>query len=92
MPNPDRSPYVVTSARREKKQGPHLPQPPEEFKGSGAVTTQIVLRELRGVWVINLEVSDRAQRAAENRYINLQEYEDITLTRRETALVKLRLR
>jgi hypothetical protein len=60
-----------------------------EFKGIGAVTTQIFLRELRGVWVLNPEVSGRAQHAAENQGINLQDHEGETLARLETALVKL---
>jgi endonuclease III len=64
----------------------------QEFKGIGAVTSQIFLRELRGVWDITPKVSSRAQRAAENLDINLQEFEGEALSRLETALVKLSLR
>ncbi len=64
----------------------------QEFKGIGAVTTQIFLRELRGVWHISPEVSSRAKNAAENLDINLHEYEGEKLSRIETALVKLSLR
>ena len=64
----------------------------QEFKGIGAVTTQIFLRELRGVWHISPEVSSRAQNVAENVDINLHEYEGEKLSRIETALVKLSLR
>jgi endonuclease III len=60
-----------------------------EFKGIGAVTTQIFLRELRGVWQINPEVSDKAKSVAENLDTNLQEFEGEKLSRVETALVKL---
>ncbi|RZN37045.1 MAG: hypothetical protein EFT35_07120 [Methanophagales archaeon ANME-1-THS] len=62
------------------------------FKGVGAVTAQIFLRELRGVWQISPEVSTRAQLAAKNLAINLHELEGETLARVETALVKLSLR
>lgn len=61
----------------------------QEFKGVGAVTAQIFLRELRGVWQINPEVSSKAKSVAENLDINLQEYEGEKLSRLETALVKL---
>ena len=64
----------------------------QEFKGIGAVTTQIFLRELRGVWHISPEVSSRAKNVAENVDINLHEYEGEKLSRIETALVKLSLR
>jgi len=64
----------------------------QEFKGIGAVTTQIFLRELRGVWHISPEVSSRAKNAAKNLDINLHEYEGEPLSRIETALVKLSLR
>ncbi len=64
----------------------------QEFKGVGAVTTQIFLRELRGVWRINPEVSGRARTVAEYLDINLDDYEGEQLSRLETALVKLSLR
>jgi len=61
----------------------------QEFKGIGAVTTQIFLRELRGVWQISPEVSDKAESVAENLGINLHEFAGEKLSRVETALVKL---
>ena len=61
----------------------------QEFKGIGAVTTQIFLRELRGVWQISPEISDKAKSVAENLDINLEEFEGEKLSRVETALVKL---
>jgi len=61
----------------------------QEFKGIGAVTTQIFLRELRGVWQISLEVSSKAKSVAENLDMNLHEFEGEQLSRVETALVKL---
>lgn len=64
----------------------------QEFKGIGAVTTQIFLRELRGVWHISPRISSRAQSVAENLDINLHEFEGEKLSRLETALVKLSLR
>lgn len=62
------------------------------FKGVGAVTAQIFLRELRGVWQICLEVSTRAQSTAKNLEINLHELDGEMLARVETALVKLSIR
>jgi len=64
----------------------------QEFKGIGAVTAQIFLRELRGVWQISPEVSSKAKSVAENLDINLQEFEVEKLLRVETALVKLDLK
>ena len=61
----------------------------QEFKGIGAVTAQIFLRELRGVWQISLEVSSKAKSVAESLDINLHEFEGEQLSRVETALVKL---
>lgn len=61
----------------------------QEFKGIGAVTAQIFLRELRGVWQISPVVSSKAKSVAENLDINLQEFEVEALSRVETALVKL---
>jgi len=61
----------------------------QEFKGIGAVTAQIFLRELRGVWQISLEVSSKVKSVAENLDINLHEFEGEQLSRVETALVKL---
>jgi len=64
----------------------------QEFKGIGAVTAQIFLRELRGVWQISPVVSSKAKNVAENLDINLQEFEVEALSRVETALVKLDLK
>jgi endonuclease III len=64
----------------------------QEFKGVGAVTTHIFLRELRGVWKIRPAISSRAQSVAEKLDINLQEFEGELLSRIETALVKLSIR
>ncbi|RCV64532.1 Endonuclease III [Methanophagales archaeon] len=61
----------------------------QEFKGIGAVTAQIFLRELRGVWQISPDVSSKAKSVAENLDINLHEFEGEQLSRVETALVKL---
>jgi len=61
----------------------------QEFKGIGAVTTQIFLRELRGVWQISQGVSSKAKSVAENLDINLQEFAGEKLSRVETALVKV---
>lgn len=61
----------------------------QEFKGIGAVTAQIFLRELRGVWQISLDVSSKAKSVAETLDINLHEFEGEQLSRVETALVKL---
>ncbi|NOR78050.1 MAG: hypothetical protein GQ523_06450 [Methanophagales archaeon] len=64
----------------------------QEFKGIGAVTTQIFLCELRGVWHISLEVSSKAKSVAENLDINPHEFEGEQLSRVETALVKLSIK
>lgn len=61
----------------------------QEFKGIGAVTTQIFLRELRDVWQISPEVSSKAESVAENLDINLEEFTGEKLSRVETALVKI---
>lgn len=63
----------------------------QEFKGIGAVTTQIFLRELRGQWDIHPQISDKAKSAAENLGIDLGEFEGERLSRIETALVKLNI-
>jgi endonuclease III len=63
-----------------------------EFKGIGPVTAQIFLREMRGVWDINPEISDKAQKMAEWLGIDLDEFSGERLSRVETALIKLYLR
>ncbi|VVB97710.1 Uncharacterised protein [uncultured archaeon] len=62
------------------------------FKGIGEVTSQIFLRELRGVWKIDVPVSGKAAEMAERMNINLEEFEGEKLTRVEDALVKFYLR
>jgi len=64
----------------------------QEFKGIGPVTMQIFLRELRGVWNLDLEVSSNARMAARLLDINLDEFKGDDLSRIETALVKLFIR
>jgi endonuclease III len=64
----------------------------QEFKGIGAVTTQIFLRELRGIWHISPAVSGKAQSVAEKLDIYLEEFEGEHLSRVETALVKVGIR
>ena len=64
----------------------------KEFKGIGPVTAQIFLREIRGVWDINPDVSDKAREMAEWLGIDLKEFNGEKLSRVETALIKLYLR
>jgi len=65
-----------------------------EFKGIGRVTVQIFLRELRGVWQINPEVSNSARIAAEHLGIDLSQFSSSgeLLAKIEAALVKLFIR
>jgi len=65
-----------------------------EFKGIGRVTVQIFLRELRGVWQINPEVSKSARIAAEHLGMDLSQFPSSgeLLAKIEAALVKLFLR
>ncbi len=62
------------------------------FKGIGDVTSQIFLRELRGVWKTDVPVSVKAAEMAERMNINLEEFEGEKLTKIEDALVKFYLR
>jgi len=64
----------------------------QDFKGIGPVTAQIFLRELRGVWDVAPEPSERAEEAARCLEIDLQEFEGEKLSRVEAALVRLHLR
>jgi endonuclease III len=64
----------------------------QEFKGIGPVTMQIFLRELRGVWNLDQEVSRKARTVAQLLDINLDEFKGEELSRIETALVKLSIR
>ena len=63
-----------------------------EFKGIGPVTAQIFLREMRGIWDISPEVSDKASKMAGWLDINLDKFSGEKLSRIETALIKLYLR
>jgi len=64
----------------------------QEFKGIGPVTAQIFLREMRGVWDINPDVSDKALEMAEWQGLDLKEFSGVELSRAESALIKLYLR
>ncbi len=64
----------------------------QEFKGIGPVTSQIFLREMRGVWDINPDISDKALEMAEWQGLDLKEFSREKLSRVETALIKLYLR
>ena len=64
----------------------------QEFKGIGPTTTQIFLRELRGIWEVSPAISKIAQSTANALGINIKEFEGRKLARVETALVKLALR
>lgn len=64
----------------------------KDFKGIGPVTAQIFLREMRGVWDINPDVSDKALEMAEWLGIDLKEFSSEKLSRVETALIKLYIR
>jgi endonuclease III len=64
----------------------------QEFKGIGPATTQIFLRELRGTWQVQPEVSKIAKACASNLDIALDKIKGERLTRVESALVKLYLR
>ncbi len=64
----------------------------QEFKGIGPVTTQIFLRELRGVWNLDQEALSQTRMTAQLLDINLDEFKGKELSRIETALVKLSLR
>ena len=66
----------------------------QRFKGIGAVTTQIFLRELRGEWQIQPEISSKAKSVAESLRIDidLRQFKGEELSRVETALVKLNLK
>jgi len=64
----------------------------KEFKGIGPVTAQIFLREMRGVWDINPDVSNKALENAEWLGIDLLELSGEKLSRVETALIKLYIR
>jgi len=64
----------------------------QEFKGIGPTTTQIFLRELRGVWRVQPKIAEIAHISAASLNIALCRFEEGRLARVETALVKLYLR
>jgi hypothetical protein len=64
----------------------------KEFKGIGPVTVQIFLRELRGIWNVNPDVSSKAKKVAKCIGIDLSKFEGEKLSRMESALVKIYLR
>ncbi len=64
----------------------------QEFRGIGPTTTQIFLRELRGVWQVQPKVAEMPRTSATNLNIALDQFEGKKLARVETALVKLYLR
>jgi endonuclease III len=64
----------------------------QEFKGIGPTTTQIFLRELRGIWKLKLEPSRDARTVAKYLDIDLDELEGERLSRAETALTKIAIR
>ncbi len=76
----------------KSKDTPDMVRRLKEFKGIGDVTAQIFLRELRGVWMIDLPVSVKAAEMAGRMNIALEEFEGEKLTRIEDALVKLNIR
>ena len=64
----------------------------KQFKGIGDVTVQIFLRELRGIWNINLPVSAKAKEMAQRLNIDPGQLGGEDLARLEAALVKLNIR
>jgi hypothetical protein len=64
----------------------------KDFKGIGPVTAQIFLREMRGVWDINPDVSNKALEIAETLGLDLKEFSGEKLSRVETAIIKLYIR
>jgi len=74
------------------KDTPDLVDRLKQFKGIGDVTAQIFLRELRGIWNIDLPVSAKAKEMAERLNINIEDFKGEKLTEIEDALMKLYLR
>jgi endonuclease III len=63
-----------------------------EFKGIGPVTVSIFLRELRGIWHVDIGTSTKAEEIARYLNIDLNRWEGEKLARLESALIKLSLR
>lgn len=72
----------------QSKDARNLVERLKDFKGIGDVTAQIFLRELRGLWNIDIPISIKAKEMAERLNINLKEFENEELARVESALVK----
>jgi endonuclease III len=64
----------------------------QALKGIGPATTQIFLRELRGVWGIEPPISPLARAAGHRLEVELEKLGGEELAKAETALVKLHLR
>ncbi len=78
---------------RQQSVGVHdLERRLQEFKGIGPTTTQIFLRELRGVWKLDMEPSRKARIVAKYLDINLDELKGERLSRVETALTKIAIK
>jgi len=77
---------------RESEDERDLKRRLKEFKGVGETTAQIFLRELRGIWMIEVPVSKKAEEAADRLEIDLDAFEGEELSRVETALIKLSIR
>ncbi len=83
---------TLEELRRQSSDAKDLERRLQEFKGIGPVTAQIFLREMRAVWGVNPDVSDRTLEMAEWLGIDLKELSGEDLSRVETALIKLYLR
>jgi endonuclease III len=64
----------------------------KQFKGIGAVTAHIFLREMRGIWDVDPGVPNKVKERGGNLDIDLKDVEGERLARIETAIVKLNLR
>lgn len=83
---------TLENLRRQSSDVHDLERRLQEFKGIGPTTTQIFLRELRGVWKLDLEPSSKARIVAKYLDINLEELKGERLARVETALTKIAIR
>jgi endonuclease III len=77
---------------RHASDGKDLEKRLQGFKGIGPTTTQVFLRELRGIWQVQPKIAEIACMSAANLNMRLNRYEGKMLARTETALVKLYLR
>lgn len=83
---------TLESLRKQSSDVHDLEKRLQEFKGIGPTTTQIFLRELRGVWKLDLEPSRKAGIVAKYLDINLDDLKGERLSRVETALTKIAIR